>query len=69
MTRAEVVAFNAGVRTALDHARRIAQAIEAKTRRPLAEGFAIEALQAFADEGRALLLPVPTDPKETQHGR
>lgn len=62
MSRAEIAAFNAGVTTALDHARRIARAIEARTLRPLAEGFAVEALAAFAEEGRALLLPVPDDP-------
>ena len=62
MTRAEVIAFNAGVRITLDHARRIAQVIEARGRRPLAEGFAVEALRALADEGVALLLAVPTEP-------
>ena len=61
MTRAETIAFNAGVQTALDHARRTAQAIATRTRRPLAEGFAVEALTAFADEGVALLLPLQND--------
>lgn len=64
MTRDEIIAFNAGVRTALDHARHIARIIESRTKRPMTEGFAVEALAAFAEEGTALLMPVPPDPRD-----
>ena len=68
MTRTEILSYNDGVQTALDHARRIAEVLQTRTKRPLAVGFAIGALTAFADEGRGMLLPVPADVRETPRG-
>ncbi len=61
MTPAEVRAFNAGIRLALAMARHTADVLASSTTRPLHTGFAVEALDAFADAGAALLLPEPID--------
>lgn len=61
MTAAETVAYNQGVRAVLALASQSAQTLAARTTRPLHEGFAIEALQALAEAGAALLMPIPPD--------
>ena len=66
MTAAEVRAFNAGVRAALAMAKHIADAIAARSLRPLHDGFAVEALDAFAEAGAALLLPEPTSASKSE---
>jgi hypothetical protein len=64
MTREEIVAFNKGVRAALDHAKLSAEALSAdpawlSTRVP----FAVAALDEFAEAGEMLFLPLsPDDP-------
>ena len=58
MTRAETIAFNAGVEAVLAIAERTAKAITATSTRPLAESFAAAALAELAEAGRALLLPL-----------
>ena len=58
-TGAEARAFNAGVVHVLDYARRIADRIEGRSVRPLADGFATEALRALADEAPNLMMPIP----------
>ncbi len=64
MTRAEIIAYNAGVRDVLALARRSAAMIETKGTRPLHLGFAVEALRALADEAEALIRTVPPEPRE-----
>ena len=59
MTTAEIRTYNCGV----------ADVLAASTTRPLAEGFAIEALQELATAGAALLLPMPADPLKTAQSR
>ena len=59
MTAAEVRAYNAGVRAALAMAKHTADALALRSSRPLHDGFAVEALDAFAQAGTALLLPAP----------
>lgn len=61
MTAAETVAYNQGVRAVLALASQSAQTLATRTTRPLHEGFAVEALQALAEAGTALLLRVPLD--------
>lgn len=81
MTHIEAAAYNAGVLAVLDLARQSAQAIARRSRRPLYEGFAAEALDELAEAGRALLIqaghdegpaahsvPSPTEPKGNAHG-
>ena len=60
MTRSEIIAYNAGVAGVLDLAKRSADALAPKViSKPTRYNFAIAALDAVAEEGRALLLPVP----------
>ena len=66
MTAAEVRAYNRGVADVLAIARRSADVLASSTKRPLAEGFAIEALRELAEAGAALLLPEKgSDPLKT----
>ena len=58
MTRAEAVAFNAGVQAVLAIAARTAEAISRTTQRRVHEEFAVAALEELAEAGKALLLPV-----------
>ena len=60
MNNAEIAAYNAGVAAVLALAKRSADALAPKiTQRPTRYNFAIAALDAVAEEGRALLFPVP----------
>ncbi|MGB7097526.1 MAG: hypothetical protein WBD95_01995 [Xanthobacteraceae bacterium] len=62
MTGAEIVAFNAGVRAALDAARQTAQALRDKPGwKPTREG-AADALDELAITGSALLIDDPDAP-------
>jgi hypothetical protein len=61
MTRAETLAFNAGVEAVLAIARRTADGIARTSRRRVHEDFAVAALSELAESARALLLPVPND--------
>ncbi len=62
MTPAEIRAYNAGVRTALEAARDAAQALKAKNGwKPTREG-AIDALDEFAGAGEVLLIDLPHPP-------
>lgn len=58
MTKAEALAYNAGVEATLEHARRVAQAVAALDLRPIRKELAIAALDEFADAGKALMLPI-----------
>jgi len=56
MSPLHIAAYNTGVRVALAQARLTAQAIAAMPGfKPTRQGYAVEALQAFADAGTALL--------------
>ncbi len=56
MTKTEIAAFDAGVLTVLELAKRTAAAMEARmVLRPTRYNFAAEALNALAEEGRTLL--------------
>ncbi len=59
MTRAETLAFNAGVEAVLAIARRTAEGIARTSRRRVHEDFAVAALSELADAARALLVPIP----------
>jgi hypothetical protein len=62
VTRAEILAFISGVRTALKAARGAAQALRAESGwKPTREG-AIDALDEFAAAGEALLIELPRAP-------
>ena len=69
MTVAEVRAYNRGVADVLAIARRSADVLASSTTRPLAEGFAIEALRELAEAGAALLLPGPVAQLVAEEGR
>ena len=57
------LAFNAGVNAALAQAREVAAAISSSPNfKPTRHGFAVEALNGFADEGRALLVSAEPAP-------
>ncbi len=60
MIIAEIIAFKAGVQTALDHALRVAAALEAVPAwKPTRVPFAAAALGEFAEAGKMLLIPPP----------
>ena len=60
MTPAETRAYNAGVAAVLDLAAVTSDALAPRlTRQPTRINFAMGALDGLAEEGRALLLPVP----------
>ena len=61
MTRAETLAFNAGVEAVLAIARRTADGIARTSRRRVHEDFAVAALSELAEAARALLMSVPHD--------
>lgn len=58
MTRAEALAFNAGVEAVLGIARRTAEGIARTSRRRVHEEFAVAALSELAEAAQALLLPI-----------
>lgn len=61
MTPAEVRAYNAGVLAVLDLARATSAAMAPVAVHCITRlGFAMEALDALAEEGEALLLPLPS---------
>ena len=64
MTRAETLAFNAGVEAVLAIARHAAEGISRTSKRRVHEDFAVAALSELAEAARALLRPIPpeTDP-------
>ena len=59
MTRAETLAFNAGVEAVLAIARRTADGIARTSRRRVHEDFAVAALSELAEAARSLLMPLP----------
>ena len=60
MTSAEIAAYNAGVTAVLDLARASTDALLPKLKtQPTRINFAIGVLDGIADEGRALLIPLP----------
>jgi hypothetical protein len=60
MTHTEIKAYNQGIRTVLDTARRAAEALQPEfKRRPTRAAFAIDALLELADAGELFLLPLP----------
>lgn len=63
MTRTEILAFNAGVDAVLSIARRTSEGIARTSKRRVHEDFAVAALSELAEAARALLLPVPPDPR------
>ncbi len=63
MTRAETLAFNAGVAAVLAIARQTADGIARTSRRRVHEDFAVAALSELAEAARALMLPVPGEPE------
>lgn len=64
MTPGEITAYNQGVMAVLDLASRTARSIAATTRRPIAEGFAVAALEELAAAGNGLLLRPQAEQKE-----
>ena len=67
MTRAETLAFNAGVEAVLNIARRTADGIARTSKRRVHEEFAVAALSELAEAARALLQAVP-DERERSRG-
>ena len=65
MTRAETLAFNAGVEAVLAIARRAAEGISRTSKRPVHEDFAVAALSELAEGARALLRNVPSEADST----
>jgi hypothetical protein len=65
MTASERAAYNAGVRAALAHARKAAEALAVVPGFKL-QGCAVEALEAFADEGTSLLVGKPVAPQRDE---
>lgn len=62
MTRSEIIAYNAGVAVVVALAGRCAQAMaERCIEKPTRYNFAVEALAAVAEEGAAMLLPMPCE--------
>lgn len=60
MTRSEITAYNAGIIAVLELALRSAQALEPRLiEKPTRYSFAIEALDALAEESAGLLLDMP----------
>ncbi len=57
MTAEEIAAFNAGVQTALNHAKRVAEALTGDpSYKPTRVPFAAAALDEFAEAGKMLLI-------------
>ena len=59
MTRAEILAFNAGVEAVLSIARRTSEGIARTSKRRVHEDFAVVALNELAEAAKALIVPVP----------
>lgn len=67
MTKAEALAFNAGVEATLEHARKVAQAVARLDLKPVRKELAIAALDEFAEAGRALIITVDVPTSQRQH--
>jgi len=63
MSPSEIAAYNAGVRAALVHARKAAEALALVSGfKPTRQGYAVAALEGFADAGASLLIGKPVPP-------
>jgi hypothetical protein len=63
MSAPEVAAYNAGIRVALAHARKAAEVLTLVPGfKPTRQGYAVAALEGFADAGTSLFLGRPATP-------